>query len=339
MTLATGRNVVLEEGRLGYAEPGLRPQPAAADFANRFPGGLAATGRGKRLALREGLDVTCIDFQMQDVCTTTGSSRGAHLSIHILLDAAGHGWVADADGTPLGEPIAYRPGLTYLCFFERDIAGTYQVPAGARFKLVELRLQLDFLQKLGVLAKCRELGRHHPICKTAGDRYWIGLTLTRPAVQRAATQLLDLVLGEPASDLAIEAHALDVLSQALSALDLGTSETGHAPREASRLLLAHDLLLAELDHAWTIREISLKVGLNEKKLKAGFRDRFGLPIYAFLQRTRLERARVLMENGKTSVTDAALQVGYTNPSHFARLFRREFGLAPSVVIGRVRSAR
>lgn len=332
--MTTGHSVVLEEGRLGYAEAGLRPQPAAADFSQRFPGGIAATGRGKRLALREGLDLTCIDFQMQDVCTSAGSSKGTQLSIHILLDAAGHGWVADADGTALGEPIAYRPGLTYLCFFEREVAGTYQVPIGARFRLVELRLQFGFLQKLGILEKCRELGESHPLCKTAGDRYWIGLMLTRPAVQRAATQLLDLVLSEQASDLAIEAHALDVLSRVLPVIGNGTTETGYAPRDVSRLLTARDLLLADLDHGWTIRELSLKVGLNEKKLKAGFRDQFGSPIYAFLQRARLDRARTLIETENVSVTEAALQVGYSNPSHFARLFRREFGIAPSSALGK-----
>ncbi|HKQ52115.1 MAG TPA: helix-turn-helix domain-containing protein [Pyrinomonadaceae bacterium] len=29
------------------------------------------------------------------------------------------------------------------------------------------------------------------------------------------------------------------------------------------------------------------------------------------------------------VADVALEVGYTDPSHFARLFRREIGLSPS----------
>ncbi|SEG36169.1 helix-turn-helix transcriptional regulator [Bosea lathyri] len=158
--------------------------------------------------------------------------------------------------------------------------------------------------------------------------------LTRPAVQRAAAQLLDLVLGDQASDLAIEAHALDVLSQVLPVLGSGAAETAHAPRDVSRLLAARDLLLADLDHAWTIRELSLKVGLNEKKLKAGFRDQFGSPIYAFLQRARLDCARALIESRNVSVTEAALQVGYTNPSHFARLFRREFGIVPSSVHGK-----
>jgi AraC-like DNA-binding protein len=44
---------------------------------------------------------------------------------------------------------------------------------------------------------------------------------------------------------------------------------------------------------------------------------------------RMEEARRLLRETKTSVIDVALEVGYTDPSHFARLFRRETGLPPS----------
>lgn len=37
----------------------------------------------------------------------------------------------------------------------------------------------------------------------------------------------------------------------------------------------------------------------------------------------------LLRETKMGVLDVALEVGYANPSHFARLFRRETGLSPS----------
>jgi AraC family transcriptional regulator len=40
-------------------------------------------------------------------------------------------------------------------------------------------------------------------------------------------------------------------------------------------------------------------------------------------------ARRLLCETKRSVLDVALEVGYTDPSHFAQLFRRETGLSPS----------
>jgi AraC family transcriptional regulator len=44
---------------------------------------------------------------------------------------------------------------------------------------------------------------------------------------------------------------------------------------------------------------------------------------------RLDAARQLLRETKKSIVAVALEVGYTNPSHFAQLFRRETGLSPS----------
>jgi AraC family transcriptional regulator len=44
---------------------------------------------------------------------------------------------------------------------------------------------------------------------------------------------------------------------------------------------------------------------------------------------RINRARQLLRETKKSVIEVALDVGYTNPSHFAQIFRRETGLTPS----------
>jgi AraC family transcriptional regulator len=43
---------------------------------------------------------------------------------------------------------------------------------------------------------------------------------------------------------------------------------------------------------------------------------------------RLKEARRLLRENK-KILDLALEVGYTNPSHFAKLFRRENGLTLS----------
>jgi len=44
---------------------------------------------------------------------------------------------------------------------------------------------------------------------------------------------------------------------------------------------------------------------------------------------RMDEAKRLLRETRKSVVDVALDVGYTNPSHFAQLFRRETGLSPS----------
>jgi AraC family transcriptional regulator len=43
----------------------------------------------------------------------------------------------------------------------------------------------------------------------------------------------------------------------------------------------------------------------------------------------MDEARWRLRDTKRSVAEIALDVGDANPSHFAQLFRRETGLAPS----------
>jgi len=61
-----------------------------------------------------------------------------------------------------------------------------------------------------------------------------------------------------------------------------------------------------------------------------FREFVGLPPHRYLLRRRLERARILLQSGM-SVTDTCYEVGFHNPAHFTRSYRRHFGHLPSRV--------
>ena len=43
----------------------------------------------------------------------------------------------------------------------------------------------------------------------------------------------------------------------------------------------------------------------------------------------MEAARRLLRETKKSVITIAIEVGYSNPSHFAQLFRKQSGLSPT----------
>lgn len=76
----------------------------------------------------------------------------------------------------------------------------------------------------------------------------------------------------------------------------------------------------------TIAELAMEVGLNQLKLKRGFRSLFGMGVYSLFQRHRMERARELLYH--YNVTETALMLGYSNISHFSTAFRKQFGVLP-----------
>ena len=83
-----------------------------------------------------------------------------------------------------------------------------------------------------------------------------------------------------------------------------------------------------------IPELAALVGLSPSRFAHLFRDEVGMPPGRYLHRLRMQRARVLLERTFLSVRDVMIQVGFRDPSHFARDFRRYHGVAPSVLRGR-----
>lgn len=59
------------------------------------------------------------------------------------------------------------------------------------------------------------------------------------------------------------------------------------------MLAARDRLLLDLSAPPTIAELAREIGLNQLKLKQGFKTLFGTSIYALFQRHRMERACAL----------------------------------------------
>jgi len=77
-----------------------------------------------------------------------------------------------------------------------------------------------------------------------------------------------------------------------------------------------------------VKTLSRRVGMNHFKLKKGFKQLFGFPPMAYVRNRRMEVARELLVGGTMSVTQVAMEVGYSNPSSFTARFTERFGQNP-----------
>jgi AraC family transcriptional regulator of arabinose operon len=90
-----------------------------------------------------------------------------------------------------------------------------------------------------------------------------------------------------------------------------------------------DHLQRHLADPLRVRELAALVNLSPSRLRALFVAQTGSAPAQYVQRLRLRRARLLVERTFLSVKEIMALVGYSDPSHFARDFRREHGLAPT----------
>jgi AraC-like DNA-binding protein len=111
------------------------------------------------------------------------------------------------------------------------------------------------------------------------------------------------------------------------------SRYSEADRRAFRA--AAEILEREYAAPPTIPELSRMVGVNEFKLKNGFRELYGRTVYGYVQKQRMAVAKSLLENEDLTITQIAGMVGYINASHFAEAFRRQNHVNPSELRNRV----
>jgi AraC-like DNA-binding protein len=160
-----------------------------------------------------------------------------------------------------------------------------------------------------------------------------------PLVSQAMTPGLLRLLDEIANaDVKGAGRRLWHQAKSLELIALMTDELDDTVRASAPLLSTHDIdclervrrcLVERLEEPPTLAELARMAGFSQTKLKGGFRARFGTSVFAYLRQARLEEARRLLFARQLNVTEAALRVGYANPSKFAAAFRRQFGLRPS----------
>lgn len=79
-----------------------------------------------------------------------------------------------------------------------------------------------------------------------------------------------------------------------------------------------------------LKTLAKRFGLNQYKLKYGFRKLFQSPVIAYQQQLRMEAARELLRTTKIPITEIAARVGYRQSNNFSAAFKREYGVSPSV---------
>jgi AraC family transcriptional regulator len=80
---------------------------------------------------------------------------------------------------------------------------------------------------------------------------------------------------------------------------------------------------------FNLDQLAAQAGVSKFYFTRLFKNAMGVSPSRYLLTLRMDEARRLLRETKRSVVDIALDVGYANPSHFARFFRRETGLSPS----------
>jgi AraC-like DNA-binding protein len=97
--------------------------------------------------------------------------------------------------------------------------------------------------------------------------------------------------------------------------------------DLDKLHIAKTLLEQNITTPCSLHELAKRAGLNEFKLKRGFKELFGTTVFGYLHEQRMVISkRMLLEN--MSVTEVSEYCGYTYVQSFITAFRKKYGITP-----------
>jgi AraC-like DNA-binding protein len=99
--------------------------------------------------------------------------------------------------------------------------------------------------------------------------------------------------------------------------------------ELRALSEAKDYIHQNLNSNCTIAHIAKAVGLNTLKLKTGFKQIYGDTVFEYLTKARMQEAVRLLMNTNLQIGEVANSVGYKHSQHFAKAFKKQFGVLPN----------
>jgi AraC-like DNA-binding protein len=156
-----------------------------------------------------------------------------------------------------------------------------------------------------------------------------------PAASVLLKQMMQSAKGPGIRNLEMECRILELMSLAFRShlLEGKSSSSAKLSRtDMARIEKAREIILERMIEPPSILELSRMIGLNDYKLKIGFKEMYGQTVFGYLRDQRLEKAYRLLQDGSTSVIEVSSSVGYSNPSHFAEAFRGKYGVNPGEMI-------
>lgn len=97
--------------------------------------------------------------------------------------------------------------------------------------------------------------------------------------------------------------------------------------DIAKLNIARSIIEKDIKNPCSLIELAHEVGLNDFKLKKGFKELFGNTVFGYLHELRMQLSfDLLRQNHK--VNEVAYMVGYKNAHHFTAAFKKKYGLLP-----------
>lgn len=209
--------------------------------------------------------------------------------------------------------------------FSQSVSSFLTFPSDTLFKSVNIGVSIAHLNKLfGHL--------EHPIVKrilTNKENFAFEATIT-PDMMRIAQDLIAVRCDKNMEQLFFRLKAEEMLfylfAQLIQREDIPLAKMHMSDIQA--IYKIKKQLHDNLECPPNVAKLANEANMSEPKLRRLFKQTFGKSVFDYYQYIRMNEAAKLLKEDKLSVSETGYKLGFTNLSHFTRVFEQHFGMKP-----------
>ncbi|ACF13453.1 transcriptional regulator, AraC family [Chloroherpeton thalassium ATCC 35110] len=100
-------------------------------------------------------------------------------------------------------------------------------------------------------------------------------------------------------------------------------------RLADKMMIVKEYIETRNLRSCSLSDLAKIAGTNEFTLKKAFKQMFGTTVFGYWNQLKMAEAKSLLTDGELTVSEVSAHLGYKNPQHFTRAFKRTYGTVPS----------
>lgn len=169
------------------------------------------------------------------------------------------------------------------------------------------------------------------LLQTSGQQPYNQIDAITPAMQAVLEQVLRCPFQGLTKQIYLEGKCWELIALKLDQLTTESSPLTQKQLNSDdidRIHKAKEVLTCNWQTPPSLLELARQVGLNDYKLKLGFRQVFGTTAFGYLWHYRMEQASQLISAGQHNIKEISTLVGYAKQSNFAAAFRKKYGMNP-----------
>lgn len=214
---------------------------------------------------------------------------------------------------------------------------THDIPKtknGQKDQFFEVAIELSFFEKMYTPDSCFLEKIQQQLLHPTQSEEFFRATIT-PKMKTMIIEMGTHSYKGHLMSVYLEAKAMELFLMQIQELDRQTSpkKCKLSSYDIACLHDAKNFIEQHFNQYISIVGLAQQVGINQTKLKAGFKELFGNTVFGFIRDLQMEKARYLLLDEKRYVSEVADIIGYKHAHHFAAAFKRKYGVLPSELKG------